>query len=123
MTTTNSARWCYHFNIYGTHAANGSCCQLPQQPTTTEGKDNFKDGLPQVREAIFTVLDSGDPERGGDPWELNARTEHGPLGTALFTVTAEDATENRWRLVEAITGILVGKAQDAVNAELREGKQ
>lgn len=54
-----------------------------------------------LRAAIFTVLDAGDPERGGDPWLLDA----------VMAVTVEDATENRWRFVEQITERLKGKQQ------------
>jgi hypothetical protein len=46
----------------------------------------------KIREAIFTALDAGDPERGGDPWALDA----------VMSVTFDDATENRYRFVSQV---------------------
>lgn len=54
-----------------------------------------------IRKAIFTALDNGDPERGGDEWALD---ENWSKDGAV--VSEEDATENRWRFVEQVIGQL-----------------
>lgn len=66
--------------------------RLAQEANTEALRRYRTDYIVSLREAIFTVLDGGDPEHGGDPWELDA----------VMKVSFDDATENRVRFVDCV---------------------
>lgn len=70
--------------------------------------------LAAIRRILFTVIDSGDPERGGDPWRLDESKDRAEDGRVVAVVSEEDATENRWRFVDAVQGAIMSEAAPQV---------